>query len=278
MDGKIDREQFVEELQLRECIRKAIKVVSERKEKEKKLQLLEEVELRNHIRKLIEVEVSNTPHESTAINRLRILLKKIIPIVEEGYKSLTSDREQRNSYRAHIIKGVQNLLAPVRASETHDGELGAPAEIDEADDVEIEVGDPEGPAIDGGSKFIDVRGTTQKSEEELEKDEFSITGEDATGRNVAIEDFKKIETSIIQEYSLLENEEDEQVFYDFTITNLKLHFDAFEEELLSELPEPSTPEYEKEKQAISSFGKEAPASLEEQILFNIKTLKTLAEV
>jgi hypothetical protein len=278
MDGKIDREQFVEELQLRECIRKAIKVVSERKEKEKKLQLLEEVELRNHIRKLIEVEVSNTPHESTAINRLRILLKKIIPIVEEGYKSLTSDREQRNSYRAHIIKGVQNLLAPVRASETHDGELGVPAEIDEADDVEIEVGDPEGSAIDGGSKFIDVRGTTQKSEEELEKDEFSITGEDATGRNVAIEDFKKIETSIIQEYSLLENEEDEQVFYDFTITNLKLHFDAFEEELLSELPEPSTPEYEKEKQAISSFGKEAPASLEEQILFNIKTLKTLAEV
>ena len=36
------------------------------------------------------------------------------------------------------------------------------------------------------------------------------------------------------------------MFYDYLITNLKLYFDKFEDELSSSLPEPTTDEYEEE--------------------------------
>ena len=37
------------------------------------------------------------------------------------------------------------------------------------------------------------------------------------------------------------------MFYDYLLTNLKLYFDKFEDELKANLPEPTTPEYEKAK-------------------------------
>ena len=42
-------------------------------------------------------------------------------------------------------------------------------------------------------------------------------------------------------------DEDREVFYDYLITNVKLYFDKFEDELASVLPEPTNPEYEDEK-------------------------------
>ena len=45
---------------------------------------------------------------------------------------------------------------------------------------------------------------------------------------------------------MLQNEEDQKLFYDYLITNLKLYFDKFEDELQPSLPEPTTDEYEAE--------------------------------
>ena len=45
---------------------------------------------------------------------------------------------------------------------------------------------------------------------------------------------------------MLSNEEDQRLFYDYLITNLKLYFDKFEDELQPSLPEPTTDEYEAE--------------------------------
>ena len=46
---------------------------------------------------------------------------------------------------------------------------------------------------------------------------------------------------------MLADEEDQQIFYDYLLTNILLYFDKFEDELQAELPDITTPEYEKEK-------------------------------
>jgi len=287
MNWQTDREQFAQELQLRQYIRKAILVVQERKERGVKQvgqQLLEEKELRGYIRQIIEVEVADsTPHHSTGINVLEDLLKKIIPIIEDGYKALTSNEGQRNSFRAHIVRGVQTALSPIRAIEdgtTEKGE-GRPyeppgisgeetQELTEQD-INIEVGGEEDP------KFIDIDPPNEKSDDEQKEEDFTIGNEDTTGRNMALDVFKKIERNIIDAYDLLSDGEDEELFYDYLLTNLKLYFDKFDEELRQDLPEPTTPEYEAEKEKLAAAGEGEGEALEEEIDLDIKDLEKLAE-
>ena len=65
---------------------------------------------------------------------------------------------------------------------------------------------------------------------------------------MAMETYKKIEKNIADSYSVLGNEEDTKLFYDYLITNLKLYFDKFEEEMgVKPETEPTTPEYEQQK-------------------------------
>ena len=108
----IDREQFIQEQQLRRFVRRAIKHVHDKR-------LEEETSLRSLISNLIkEAAVSDAPpHGNTGINTLKQLLKNtnILQVLKDGYKSLTTDPEQRKSFRAHVINGIQNLLAPARS-------------------------------------------------------------------------------------------------------------------------------------------------------------------
>ena len=60
---------------------------------------------------------------------------------------------------------------------------------------------------------------------------------------------------------MLADEEDERLFYDYLITNMLLYFDKFEDELQNQLPDISTPEYEKEKEEAAT--EEEPAVEEE---------------
>jgi len=241
---QINREQFMQELKLREQIRKAIKIVQERKTSTKREEVLQEAKLRKVVKQLIsETTVGGSePERATGINELERVLKEIIKILEQDYKRLTTSDSQRRSYRAHIVKGAQNLLAPERASEP-EGEasmnLAEPLE-----EIDIEVGDEE------DESFIDVRGETEPKKEEDPEDDFGIEGEDKTGRNYAYQSFKKIENQIMKGYEMLDSPADKDLFYDYLITNLKLYFDKFEDELQSSItPEPTTPEYEKEKAA-----------------------------
>ena len=81
-------------------------------------------------------------------------------------------------------------------------------------------------------------------EEPTEQEKFGIEGQNETGRNMAYNTFKKIETNILDAYDLLGDKEDQELFYDYLITNLKLHFDKFESELTPNVEEPTTDEYE----------------------------------
>jgi len=262
----IDRHKALNELKeeqrLREFVRKGLKLYFEQKKIQRPQQINEEQRLRQNIQKLVsEVkeeerlrsvvrdlirEVSKTdvpveqPHVNTGINVLEDLLRNIIPQVESGYKALTSAKEQRVSFRAHMLNAVENTLLPaeVVAGVPHDEEEVDVVELDEQD-ITMDIGDDE-------DKFIPVRDVDLEPEEEVEveEDEFSIEGEDLTGRNFAANTWNKVEKQTLDAFESLGDEEDRELFKDYLLTNLKLYFDKFEEELQANLSEPESPDYE----------------------------------
>jgi len=231
-----------EERTLRESIRSIIRHVKSKR-------LNEENELRQIIRKMMDFELAEgqtpdvdpAPNKSTGINVLEELLKKIIPILETDYKSLTTNNDQRQSYRAHIVNAVDNSLTPARLNNQ------AVSAVDsDLEEVEINVGDPE-----PDKKFIDIRTDAEKNaaeEDEDPRDSFGSDLEgDETGRNMAYQSYKKIESSILDSYELLSDPEDQELFYDYLIANLKLYFEKFEEELANQVTEPSNQAYDMAK-------------------------------
>lgn len=243
-----------EEKALRENIRHMIRHVKQKK-------LNEEDDLRKVIRKFVDHEiclmeaavpdVQPTPNKSTGINVLEELLKKIIPVLETDYKSLTTDNAQRESFRSHVINAVVNTLTPAKVNTAAGGDESESLQ----EDIEIDLGQDD-------DKFIDIRTDAEKKAEEPEeeqdpRDSFGAGVEgDETGRNVAYQSFKKIESSIIDSYELLSNEEDQELFYDYLIANLKLYFDKFEEELSSAVSEPSNQAYDMAKDSAETGGDE----------------------
>ena len=250
----IDRKQFLEEQMLREHIRKAISIVLDRSKKNKEKVLQEEKELRSFVRKLVlqekEAIADESPHTSTGINVLEDLLKNIIPVIEKDFKRMTTDDVQRGSFRAHIVRGTEDLLAPAEIN-VKAGAPDAEPVMEAEEGVEIEIEDD--PTED--EAFIDIE-REDKAEEEEEEDTFGIEGQDKTGRNFAELTFKKISQQILDSYDLLSNSEDRTLFHDYLLTNLKLYFDKFENELSHTVEEPTTPEYEAEKEAAPEAGVE----------------------
>ena len=141
-------------------------------------------------------------------------------------------------------------------------------EFESVDIGHVDIGDDE--------KFIDIRTDAEKSadddeEEEDPRDEFGVDGEDETGRNVAYNAFKKVQASVIDAYELLSNPEDQELFYDYLIANLKLYFDKFEKELEPGVEEPTNQAYddakagEEEAGAGEELGGEEEAGGEEEL-------------
>ena len=55
------------------------------------------------------------------------------------------------------------------------------------------------------------------------------------------------ESNIIDSYELLSNPEDQELFYDYLIANVKLYFDKFETELSDVVDEPTNQAYDMAK-------------------------------
>jgi hypothetical protein len=230
----IDRKEFAEELMLRENVRKAIRHVLNKRETKR---LNEEKELRSVIRRLLEGQsavASVAKHESTGINTLEDLLKNsnLLSVLETGYKSLTTDKQQRDSYRAHILNAVEKSLAPEESRK----EAGADAELEPVEE-EIDISISDKPEDDPA--FIDVEDKVEEPVEEPdEREEFGLAGADKTGRNRAYDDFQDIEKNILVAYDNLDNPKDIQMFEEYLLKNLALYFDKFEGELSTTPEEP----------------------------------------
>jgi hypothetical protein len=230
--------------------------------------------LRSVIRRLIqEGDLSDIhPHRSTGINSLEDVLKKSIPTLRTDFKRLTTDKSQRESFRAHIVKAVKDSLAPEMIKGNFGSEGGmvmaAPEEetTEEPPEEEVEVGDEEEEADEGGDAELDAaldalqeveidisdeekKIPVEKDDEPTPQEQFGsgLEGLDETGRNMAYTSFRKISQYILDAFDSLANPKDKQVFHDYLITNLKLYFDKFEDELQSTVTEPTTKEYDSAK-------------------------------
>ena len=256
-----------EEKNLRNNIRQLIRHVKQKR-------IDEEQEVRSSLKTLMRLELQNmlseaetpdqdpAPNKSTGINVLEDLLKKIIPVFKDDFRLLTTNKEQRQSFRAHIVKAVVDTLTPVDVNNSAnvDGDDEEPEEFEEEEievlglkeviDIEIISTEPE------DDKFIDIRTDAEKAadeeepeEEENPRDSFGAdVGGDETGRNMAYQCFKKIENNIIDAYELLANPEDQELFFDYLLANVKMYFDKFEKELDPSAHEPTNQAYDQAKQ------------------------------
>ena len=231
----IERKEFTEEIMLRENVRKAIQhVLSKRDVKQRK----DESQLRDLIKNLLEGQsavASVAKHDSTGINTLEDLLKNsnILSVVETGYKSLTTDKQQRESYKNHILNAVEKSLAP----EEERKEAGADGELDTVEEeIDISIS---GDKPEDDPAFIDIEDKEEPAEETDERDDFGIAGEDKTGRNRAYDDFRDIEKNILTAFDNLDNPKDISMFEEYLLKNLALYFDKFESELQVNVDEPT---------------------------------------
>lgn len=257
-DKKRMKKQLEQEQQLRKTIRIGLREFFDNKQKESNNLIdyvIQEHSLRLNLREMILSEAASEDPtvdvaDSTGINTLKDLLKNsnVLSTLRNVYKTLTTDEDQKMSFRAHIIKWAQDTLAPVRLNDVKP-EDNEPDPIAEAVGIDVAGIDTEPADIekmidaDDGSEKVD----TVEPEEEVMK---PISGADTTGRNKAERVYPVIEKSIVDYYGELDNPEDQEMFYDYLIANLKLYFDKWDGEMSTTVEEPTNDEYEQAKQAV----------------------------
>jgi hypothetical protein len=268
------RKEIVGEEIVRKYIRKKInKIIVENKKK----QISEELRLRKVIRQLLkEGDISDMhPHRSTGINVLEDVLKKMITTLRTDYKRMTTSKTQRESFRAHMISAVKKSLAPSLVNDTYlsgtdalmaepTPEFGGPNSDEEVYGQETETPEDVTAPEEGDDELDDVLGALEEAEIQIdvedeekkipvedddEPDEVEQFGDglsdlDETGRNMAFTTFKKVSQYILDAYDMLANVEDKKIFVDYLVTNMKLYFDKFEDEIQKEVSEPSTDQYD----------------------------------
>ena len=239
------------------------------KEKEMISTILEEHQLRLMLRRLVleestdcnfalqsileQEDPTTDTSDSTGINTLKDLLKNtnVLATLRDVYKTLTTSEDQKRSFRSHIVKWIQDTLAPVKLNDTDSVSQDQIEKLAEQvlDDIDIDIEDVD------SEKFIDANDGSEKETppEEPEDEKMSaIDGEDTTGRNKAERVYPSIEKSVVDYYGELDNAEDQEMFYDYLIANVKLYFDKWDNESSFEAPEePTNDEYEQAKSQAS---------------------------
>jgi hypothetical protein len=204
----IERQQIVEELRLRKLIQQAIHIVE------------------NKTTTITEKAVGDTkkaPYDNTGLNTLNSLFDNILTQLENGYKGLASEKEQRDSFSAHILVNVENALQPLMNLDDKDKAL--------AEEIDVNIGS------DTPENMKDIR----LSDEEKAKEDFTIAGRDLTGRDAAYVAFVAIQTQIIDAYKTLHNTDDIKAFYDGLLMNLDAYFNKFEDEMKATVEKPEIP-------------------------------------
>jgi hypothetical protein len=268
----MNRIDLYNEMILRENIRKAIRIVQTKRQGV----LTEDNKLRALIRMLLKEEGSATegPTMNTGGNALdqMLLNTNTLSELEKEYKTLTTSADQRTSFRAHIINAVVKALGIERVSglpnaaedTTEDGGEDEPFEaLEEAvralREAELSVGSSPEDEVEADAPKLGQEEVDDADPMETERADFAsgVDGGDdmdKTGRNYALNAWNKVEKNVVEAYANLGAEEDRKQYYDYLITNLKLYFDQWESELEGTPEEPTTPEYEAEKDAESATG------------------------
>ena len=256
---KEDEELKKEEQQLRSTIRIGLREFFDKKQKEQEdliEYVLQEHKLRKNLRGMILEAAAEDPtvdvSDNTGINTLKDLLKNtnVLSTLREIYKTLTTNEDQKRSFRAHIIQWTQDTLAPIRLNDMKPQDEDSEPQISEAVGIDVAGIDTDPADVE---KLIDAADGSEKEmapEPEEEETMRPISGADTTGRNKAERVYPTIEKSIVDYYAELDNPEDQEMFYDYLIANLKLYFDKWDGEMSKQIEEPTNDEYEQAKAAV----------------------------
>ena len=148
----------------------------------------------------------------------------------------------------------QNILAPINANRDAPDQQLALAEQEEKPEVNVSIDDElEADDVDSPpdpDKFIPVRPQDEeKVEKEKENEEgfVKVASDDPDvqqGAAFAEKTFNKVEKQIQITYEDLLAPKDAEAFEDWGLTNLKLYFDMFEDEMEDSIgSEPASPDY-----------------------------------
>ena len=275
----IKREDLMKEMHLRETIRK---VLSKAYFEKNKTRILEEQKLRKVIRKFIAEarEADEVVYSNTGINKLRDLLRRIIPVIQDDYRDLTTSIEQRESFTKHLLIGIQNLLG---ISDLSKGVEKLPLQESIEEDIEVEIGkQADDPGVMdvglGGEELVDTPEDVEE-EEELSDEEKLVSGGEMptdpnvlTGMRASARTLKKVQTQIKDMYEELSNPEDEKAFAEYILPNIKAHLDDFEAEISDTAPEPEVVAPEGSVEIEDEETVEDQFELSEEVLHSIANL------
>lgn len=253
------KEDLAETL-LRKHIRSRIQTLKEAQNKQ-------EQQLRLVIRSLIKEakDVSN-PHPNTGINKLRDAFRKAKPTIKSQFQQLTTSKEQRDSFIAHLLAAFVRLYDQLDA-------LNASSDMTPEDATEkvvsgFDLEEPDEEAISDIEKEIEdllqeqvgidvvtdeeeepknqvEKDVKKKRDQDAERAEFAAGMEgETTGRNQAFDAFRLTQSYFSDAYLDLADPTDKQMFKDWCLYNMDLLLKSFEEEIQPDLekPEITTPE------------------------------------
>ena len=274
-----DRQEIVNELRLREYVRRIIKIVREEKRVEEQQDLNEHTELRSVIRKLIllEQESFEKPQdESTVELEIAETIKEIRGILfadeaeKKGDYVKLKEPERRRGFFAGLLAGLKNKF------DEYDSIGDVESDVESLDEEEIEINIEDDEETQPGEELLIPVDEPEEEPEEEKPEPFEPpapaaeeTPEYIFGYKSAIQDtVAQIWPGILNHYSKFNESgdtENAKVYRDWLIINIGLHMNLKEKELTGsfpELPADFAAELEKFKaqgvQGIPDVGGEAP--------------------
>lgn len=274
-----DRQEIVNELRLRESIRRIIKIVREEKRIEEQQTLDEHTELRSVIRKLIllEQESFEKPQdESTVELEIAETIKEIRGVLfadeaeKKGDYVKLKEPERRRGFFAGLLAGLKNKF------DEYDSIGDVESDVESLDEEEIEINIDDDEEVQPGEELLIPVDEPEEEPEEEKPEPFeppapaaAETPEYIFGYKSAIQDtVAQIWPGILNHYSKFNESgdtENAKVYRDWLIINIGLHMNLKEKELTGsfpELPADFAAELEKFKaqgvEGIPDVGGEAP--------------------
>lgn len=154
----------------------------------------------------------------TGMNKLRRFLEQNIKSIKNAYMDLTTDKAQRASFKAHLLKLLSELFQNLFINtESINPETG---EVPQKSNINFEIDNHNGE--DG--TIVDVDGDGKPDTNKFE----TIPGMDETGKKDAVVVYNKLESQITEIFSTLSNDLDRKVFAKWMLKNLSEHMDKWE--------------------------------------------------
>jgi hypothetical protein len=215
---RINRQSFMNEIELRKTIREALIL-----RRDKKLTVLkEEKQLRGYIRAIIKEAKQDFNYGNTGLNKLGSWLQAKIPLLKSAYKGLATDKTQRDAFRARLMQLSSELFDELE-SKIQAG--GNSAENDLEEDLNVSL---DGPDINDTILPVVANSTTKpKKDKSKNKNEFKI---EPTGEGEATDFFGDYEDELSKVFVGMSNPIDRKKFKDYYMSNYPAIMDQAEGE------------------------------------------------